>query len=41
MDYDPFRMVRGKPAIDIDRLNQFLIDIGKSPIEIVESWISI
>jgi hypothetical protein len=41
MDYDPFRMVDGKPAIDIDRLNQFLQDIGKKPVEGVEGWISI
>jgi hypothetical protein len=41
MDYDPFRMVDGKPALDIDRLNQFLIDIGKKPVEGVEGWISI
>jgi hypothetical protein len=41
MDYDPFRMVDGKPALDIDRLNQFLIDIGKSPVEEVKGWISI
>jgi hypothetical protein len=41
MDYDPFRMVGGEPALDIDRLNQFLIDIGKDPVKEVEGWISI
>jgi hypothetical protein len=41
MDYDPFRMLGDKPALDIDRLNQFLIDIGKEPVERVWDWFSI
>jgi len=40
-DYDPFREVDGKPAIIIERLNDFLQEIGKDPVEKVDEWINI
>jgi len=40
-DYDLFREVNGKPAIILDRLNGFLQDIGKDPVEKVDGYINI
>jgi len=40
-DYDIFREVNGKPAIIIDRLNDFLQDIGKNPVKKVDGYIGI
>jgi hypothetical protein len=40
-DYDPFREVDGKPAIILDRLNDFLVEIGKDPVEKVDRYINI
>jgi len=40
-DYDPLREVDGEPAVIIDRLNEFLMEIGKDPVEKVNGWINI
>jgi hypothetical protein len=40
-DYDPLREIDGKPHVVIDRLNTFLSDIGKKPVEKVDGWINI
>jgi hypothetical protein len=40
-DYDPFREVDGEPAIILDRLNDFLAEIGKDPAEKVDDYINI
>jgi hypothetical protein len=40
-DYDPLREIDGKPHVVIDRLNNFLMDIGKDPVEKVDGWINI
>jgi len=40
-DYDPVREVDGEPAIILDRLNDFLVEIGKDPVEKVDGYINI
>ena len=40
-DYDVLREIDGKPHVVLDRLNQFLQDIGKDPVEKVNGWINI
>jgi len=40
-DYDVLRVIDGKPHVVIDRLNSFLQDIGKKPVEKVDGWINI
>ena len=40
-DYDVLREIDGKPHVVIDRLNQFLVEIGKNPVEKVSGWINI
>jgi hypothetical protein len=40
-DYDCLRAIDGKPHVVLDRLNQFLQDIGMAPVEKVDGWISI
>ena len=40
-DYDALREIDGKPHVVLDRLNQFLQDIGKDPVKKVDGWINI
>jgi len=40
-DYDLFREVDGKPSIVLDRLNDFLAEIGKDPVKKVDGYINI
>ena len=40
-DYDTLREIDGKPHVVLDRLNSFLMDIGKDPVEKVNGWINI
>ena len=40
-DYDPLREVDGEPAILIDRFNDFLMEIGKDPVEKLKGWVNI
>jgi len=40
-DYDALREIDGKPHVVLDRLNQFLKDIGKGPVKKVDGWINI
>ena len=40
-DYDFLRQVDGKPSVIIDRLNDFLKEIGKPPIKKVNGWVNI
>ncbi len=39
--YDIIREIDGKPAIVLDRLNDFLEEIGKEPVEKVDEYINI
>ncbi len=39
--YDIIREVKGKPAVVLDRLNDFLEEIGKDPVEKVDGYINI
>ncbi len=40
-DCDPIRKVNGKPAIILERLNEFLEGIGKEPVEKIEGYINL
>jgi hypothetical protein len=40
-DYDCIRMENGKPVVIIDRLNDFLEEIGKPPVENIEGYINL
>ena len=40
-DYDALREVDGKPTVIIDRLNDFLNEIGEDPVEKLKGWINI
>ncbi len=39
--YDIIREVKGKPAIVLERLNDFLEEIGKKPVKKVDGYLNI